>query len=58
MKRLLTLLFVMLCFHGFTQMKKSKQPNIIWITCEDISPYIGAYGASQVRTPNIDQLAQ
>lgn len=34
------------------------QPNIIWITCEDISPYIGAYGDKEVKTPNIDQLAR
>ncbi|WP_394355017.1 sulfatase-like hydrolase/transferase [Maribacter arenosus] len=27
------------------------------MTCEDISPYIGAFGNSLVKTPNIDQLA-
>lgn len=37
--------------------KKSKRPNIIWITCEDISPFIGAYGDSIVKTPNIDKLS-
>lgn len=36
----------------------NKQPNIIWITCEDISPYIGAYGDKVVKTPNIDRLIQ
>ncbi|GAB4037045.1 sulfatase-like hydrolase/transferase [Spirosoma gilvum] len=36
----------------------SGQPNIIWITCEDTSPYIGAYGDKLVKTPNIDQLAK
>jgi len=34
------------------------KPNIIWITCEDISPFIGAYGNKLVKTPNIDQLAK
>jgi arylsulfatase A-like enzyme len=58
MKRVFTFLFVVFCLQGFAQSKRSKQPNIIWITCEDISPYIGIYGASQVRTPNIDQLAR
>lgn len=48
---------------GFSQQARqgtalAKQPNIIWITCEDISPYIGAYGDKEVRTPNIDQLAK
>lgn len=36
----------------------SKHPNILWITCEDISPYIGAYGFKEVSTPNIDKLAK
>jgi N-sulfoglucosamine sulfohydrolase len=35
-----------------------KRPNIIWITCEDISPFVGAYGDQLVKTPNIDQLAR
>lgn len=32
-------------------------PNIVWIVCEDIGPYIGAYGYKGVKTPHIDQLA-
>ena len=32
-------------------------PNIIWIVCEDISPFIGAYGDPIVKTPHLDQLA-
>lgn len=35
-----------------------KQPNIVWIVCEDIGPYLGAYGYTGVKTPNIDQLAR
>lgn len=35
-----------------------QRPNIIWITCEDISPFMGAYGNEVVKTPNIDQLAR
>lgn len=33
-------------------------PNILWITCEDISPNLGAYGDSFAHTPNLDRLAQ
>jgi arylsulfatase A-like enzyme len=33
------------------------QPNILVITCEDISPYIGCYGDEVAMTPNIDKLA-
>jgi N-sulfoglucosamine sulfohydrolase len=37
---------------------QQNKPNIIWITCEDISPFLGAYGDRLVKTPNIDQLAK
>ncbi|MGB0198843.1 MAG: sulfatase family protein, partial [Flavobacteriaceae bacterium] len=45
-------LFVSCSFDG------QPKPNIVWIVCEDISPYIGAYDDSIARTPNIDALAQ
>lgn len=31
--------------------------NILWITCEDISPNLGCYGDTVAVTPNIDRLA-
>ncbi len=34
------------------------KPNILWITCEDISPYLGCYGDSYAKTPNLDKLAR
>jgi arylsulfatase A-like enzyme len=38
---------------------QSAKPNIVWITIEDTSPdFIGCYGNSQVKTPNIDALAK
>lgn len=34
------------------------QPNIIWITCEDLSAdWLACYGDTYVKTPNLDQLA-
>src|ERR1044072_6675103 len=33
------------------------RPNILWITCEDISPNLGCYGDKYAVTPNIDRLA-
>ncbi|MBN2377839.1 MAG: sulfatase-like hydrolase/transferase [Sedimentisphaerales bacterium] len=33
------------------------QPNILWLSCEDISPHLGCYGQEYAITPNIDQLA-
>ena len=35
----------------------TEKPNILWITCEDISPYLGSYGFEHAKTPNLDTLA-
>src|SRR6056297_153584 len=32
-------------------------PNILWITSEDNSPFMGAYGDDYADTPNLDRLA-
>ena len=32
--------------------------NLIWITIEDMSPWIGCYGDDSVPTPNLDRLAE
>ncbi len=34
------------------------RPNILWISCEDISPHLGCYGDPQATTPVLDQLAK
>jgi uncharacterized sulfatase len=33
------------------------KPNILWLTCEDIGPQIGAYGDKYADTPTLDRLA-
>jgi arylsulfatase A-like enzyme len=33
------------------------RPNILWVTCEDINPHLGAYGDAYATTPNLDRLA-
>jgi len=35
-----------------------EQPNILWITTEDISPNLACYGDPYAYTPNLDQLAK
>ncbi len=50
--------FCMVMFYPSQLRAQNKKPNIIWITCEDISPFIGAYGDQLVKTPNIDKLAK
>jgi arylsulfatase A-like enzyme len=34
-----------------------EKPNILWITCEDICPFLGCYGDAYAITPNLDKLA-
>ncbi|MEM9481657.1 MAG: sulfatase-like hydrolase/transferase [Verrucomicrobiota bacterium] len=45
-----------LSFSSFS--KAAEQPNILWITSEDNSiSWVGCYGGTNAKTPNIDQLA-
>lgn len=37
--------------------QQQKQPNILWISTEDLSPHFGCYGDNVAKTPNIDRLA-
>jgi arylsulfatase A-like enzyme len=32
-------------------------PNVVWLTVEDMSPWIACYGDDTVATPNLDRLA-
>ena len=34
-----------------------RPPHIVWLTAEDMSPWIGAYGDATVPTPHLDRLA-
>ncbi len=35
-----------------------ERPNILWLTCEDISPFLGAYGDPLAHTPHLDRFAE
>ncbi len=35
----------------------AERPNVLWITSEDNSPYLGCYGDPLAQTPNLDRLA-
>lgn len=41
----------------WTARSEAERPNIVWISVEDMSPRLGAYGDPVARTPNIDRLA-
>ena len=53
MRRLLPALLLLLAATN----QEPPRPNILWITCEDISPNVGCYGDAYAVTPNIDRLA-
>lgn len=36
----------------------AERPNILWLTSEDNSPYLGCYGDTLAKTPNLDKLAE
>lgn len=48
-----------LAARGRTASSNSQEPrpNILWITCEDMSPHLGCFGDPEAVTPNLDQLA-
>jgi uncharacterized sulfatase len=33
------------------------RPNVLWLTCEDMGPHLGAYGDRYATTPNLDRFA-
>ncbi len=43
---------------GCQSAKEVKQPNIMLILCEDISPYLGCYGDTVAVSPNIDKFSE
>ena len=36
---------------------KAKRPNILWITAEDMNPWMSCYGETLLKTPNFDAMA-
>ncbi len=42
---------------SFGERRKVERPNILWVSCEDISPDLGCYGDGYSVSPNIDRLA-
>ena len=43
--------------YGAGSARGIKRPNILWISCEDISPRLGCYGDKAAMTPHLDRLA-
>lgn len=49
---------IQLIVAGMLGLCTNEQPNILWLSVEDMSPWIACYGDSTVATPNIDRLAR
>ncbi len=43
---------------GRAESSPKRRPNILWLSCEDISPHIGCFGDPHAITPRIDALAE
>jgi arylsulfatase A-like enzyme len=43
---------------GAAQGQIVERPNILWITCEDMSPSLGCFGDKYAETPRLDALAE
>jgi len=55
----ITYLFLLLnCMACNNSHKEVRQPNILWISHEDLGPIYGAYGDDYANTPILDQLAE
>ena len=50
------MLFLASC--SLEKITEPDRPNILWITCEDISAQLGCYDDPYAHTPNLDKLAE
>ena len=57
MKMPLIFIVCLACLVGALEAAERK-PNILWLIGENLSHDLGCYGASNVRTPNLDRLAK
>jgi N-sulfoglucosamine sulfohydrolase len=49
---------MLLTMYSLQASSQQTKPNIVWIVCEDISPYLSCYGDPLIKTPNLDALAK
>jgi arylsulfatase A-like enzyme len=42
---------------NYSEIQLPERPNILWLVCEDMGPYISPFGDSTVATPNLSRLA-
>jgi uncharacterized sulfatase len=49
--------FALLVLTDASLSAEAKRPNILWLTCEDMSANLGCFGDKLAVTPNLDRLA-
>ncbi len=52
------LLLVLLFVSSITTAQNNTKMNILFIAVDDLRPELGCYGQAQIKSPNIDQLAE
>jgi len=55
--RVALLMGVWICAPVSSAPRAQERPNILWITCEDLSPHLHCFGDMQAKTPYLDRLA-
>ncbi len=56
--RMVLLLSLVLLTGPVVRADAPKRPNILWLTCEDMSANLGCYGDKSAITPHLDRLAR
>lgn len=55
--RILSKAVLLLASVAVSAVSAADRPNILWLSCEDISPHLGCYGFPHATTPVLDALA-
>lgn len=51
-------LAMVLVLLGASVVAAADRPNILWLSCEDISPHLACFGDPHAITPNLDRMAE
>jgi hypothetical protein len=58
MKKISIISLFFLLFLSILNAQNDKKTNVLFIPVDDLRPELGCYGESQIKSPNIDKLAE